>query len=252
MLTKEERWLLEEKYASRESESFAHDRARLSAGEPLAYIIGFVDFCGCRIGLLERPLIPRPETEYWTLAAIKDIQSTVHSDATIHCLDLFSGSGCVGIALAKHLPNAFVDFADINERCLAQIKENMEANGIGDERCKIFQSDVFSDIPNGKKYHLITANPPYINPAVRDTRVADSVHNFEPHSALFAGEEGFVYIRRVLAAAKNFLLPGGKLYLEYDDIQKNRIAGLLQEYGYLDFSFHQDQFGKWRFMKVCL
>ena len=269
LLNREAQWILEEKYHGVETKEFYADLKRLEAGEPVDYIIGFVEFAGCRIGLSYRPLIPRPETEQWTLEVIKALKNLPLTPSLLRrgekpwvsppyqggargggldfrCLDLFSGSGCVGIALAKHVPNATVDFGDIDERCLLQIKENLETNAIPPERFRIFQSDVFSGIPVAETYALICANPPYINPADAYSRVAESVKNFEPHGAVFAGEEGFEYIRKVLAHTKNFLLPGGRLYLEHDDIQKERIAELLDEYGYGDFSFHKDHFGKWR------
>lgn len=248
-LNREARWILEEKYQRIQTPEFFADLKRLEAGEPVDYIIGFVEFAGCRIGLLRHPLIPRPETEYWTQEVIKELRSVFSANEEIRCLDLFSGSGCVGIALLKHLPNATVDFADIDEGCLTQIEENLIQNTIDTTRARIFASDVFSSIP-AQRYHLITANPPYINPAHSAGRVAKSVKNFEPHRALFAGEEGYEYIRRVLAETENFLLPGGRLYLEHDDIQKEKITELLHEYGYSKFSFHKDQFGKWRWVSL--
>jgi release factor glutamine methyltransferase len=253
MGSKEEQWLLEEKYAGQPNPAFVRDRMRLAYGEPLAYVIGFVDFLGCRIDLSGRPLIPRPETEYWTEKALQNVDCRMQNEKSksLRVLDLFAGSGCIGIALLKHLPCAAVDFADIDNGCLRQIRRNLEINHISMERFEVFQSDVFAGISPGRRYNVIFANPPYIDRVNALTRVATSVKDFEPDCALFAEEEGLAYIRQLLAEARNFLHPGGSLYLEYDDIQKKSIETILEEYGYRDFSFHRDQFGKWRYVKVA-
>ena len=104
-LSKEIRWLLEEKYHGQLTPPAKRDIARLQKGEHVDYVIGFVEFAGCRIDLSQRPLIPRSETEHWVHKAIAELRQESHdrkkTDATpISCLDIFAGSGCIGVVLS--------------------------------------------------------------------------------------------------------------------------------------------------------
>ena len=129
-LEKEIGWLLKEKYHHKPSEKFYNDVKRLKAGEPVDYVIGFTEFLGCKIDLSKRPLIPRPETEYWVGEAIEQI-SRVFSDRKKHgfsVLDMFAGSGCIGLAILKNIKNSRVDFADKDKNALEQIKINLRIN----------------------------------------------------------------------------------------------------------------------------
>ena len=108
---KERAWLLRDKYQGMVAPAFLADVKKLEQGEPLDYVIGWREFLGCRIGLSERPLIPRVETEFWTELVIKKI-----GQQPAKVLDIFAGSGCVGLAVLKHCPRAEVIFVDNEER----------------------------------------------------------------------------------------------------------------------------------------
>src|SRR3989344_9398998 len=110
--------------------------------EPEAYILGSVDFLKCKIDLSKRPLKPRVETEFWVEQAIEDIQAN-RSTEVIKCLDMFSGSGCIGIAILKHLESAVVDFVDVDEKAVEQIAINAKLNNIDASRFRVIQSDIF-------------------------------------------------------------------------------------------------------------
>jgi release factor glutamine methyltransferase len=260
---REKLWLLEEKYGGVKNAAFLRDCRRLAAGEPLDYVIGWRDFLGCRIDLSERPLIPRVETEWWVEKLIFNFPSfapasegrqfSIFKKSPPHILDMFAGSGCVGIAVLKHVPEAYVDFADIDSSCIRQIEKNCALNGIDRRRYRTIQSDLFDNfgsaaIENNARsyYDVIFANPPYVAEATAQERVGRAVRDFEPHRALFAGADGLAVIRRFLAEAPRFLALGGVLAFEFDDTQATAVRELLALSG-LKGELYPDQFGLMRY-----
>lgn len=255
-------WLLEEKYQGKLTKNVRKDLARLKAGEPVDYVIGFVEFVGCKIDLSQKPLIPRTETEYWTEKAMQGLEQDKRK--SICCLDIFSGSGCVGVAVLKNIAKAKVDFAEKEPKFLKQIRINTKLNSINPSRFKVFESDIFSKI--SKKYNYIFANPPYVA-TLRWKSVQPSVVKFEPKKALVAGKDGLKYIKEFLKQAKNHLAlndplarfaetsarragEAGKIYLEFDSSQKQEIEKLLKKFRYSSWQFHKDQYKKWRFVVI--
>ena len=241
-LTREKAWLLREKYSGIESPEYFLDLKKLYNGEPVDYLIGYTPFLGCRIDLSERTLIPRTETEYWVSEAVNELRTATEKQP-LRCLDIFSGSGCIGTAVLAQLPHTIVDFADIDEGAVRQIKKNLVLNNIDPVRYRVFQSNIFSDIPKGT-YDVIFANPPYIAKENK-YRVEESVLSHEPHHALFAANDGLLYIETLLKESKNWLNPGGRIYIEHDDMQKPDIERLIKKYA-VQGTFHKDQFGSWR------
>jgi len=241
-LKKEVGWLLKDKYQGKSTKNFYKDIERLRAGEPLDYVIGFTEFLGCKIDLSKRPLIPRSETEFWVEKAIGRIQGKKN----LRILDIFAGSGCIGIAILKNVKNNKCDFFDIDKNNLKQIKINLRINGVGDN-CIVRQSDVFKNIKN--KYDYIFANPPYI-PQSRRNKIQKSVLKFEPKSALFGGKDGLFYIKKFLKDAQKYLKKDGKIYMEFDSIQKKEIENLIKKYNYPNYEFRKDQYNKWRWAVI--
>ncbi len=198
--------------------------------EPIEYVRGFAEFLGCKIDLSKKPLIPRPETEFWVEKAIEDIKKS--GNKKIKCLDIFSGSGCIGIAVLKHCPGLLCDFADIENRCVG---------------AKIIKSDVFSNIKG--KYDFILANPPYVA-IKRKNEVQKSVLKYEPKLALMAGDDGMLYIRKFLKQARSHLDKGGKIYMEFSPEQKKDTEKLIKKYKYSNCEFYKDQYNRWRLVVV--
>ena len=241
-LKKEELWLLEEKYKGVKTDAFLSDIARFKKGEPIDYIIGFTSFLGCHIDLSNSPLIPRTETEFWVERIIKKIQENKQSN--LQCLDIFSGSGCIGIAIASHIKSATIDFGDNNENCLKQIQKNISNNKIKDSRINIYKSDCFESIPK-KKYDYIFANPPYIA-RERENNIQKTVVDWEPINALFAEDNGLYYIKKIIKQSTSFLAKNGTLIIEFDSCQKEIIEEKIISKDIYKSTFEKDQFGKWR------
>ena len=231
--TKELYWLQQEKYGGTTPPAFFRDKKRLEQGEPLDYIIGSKPFLGCVIDLSCRPLIPRVETEHW----VEKILATLpHSPISV--LDIFAGSGCIGVALARHRPNARVEFADNDPQCLQQLRKNIALHNLT-RRAQVIQSNVFSRI--AKQYDYICANPPYISRASTD--IQPSVVEYEPHTALFADNNGFEFIQQTLQNARNHLKPNGTLFIEHDPRHTRLIHQFVQTLPYKRTQTHTDQYG---------
>lgn len=208
--------------------------------KPLEYVRGFTEFLECKIDLSKKPLIPRVETEFWVNEALKNIKRG-------RALDIFAGSGCIGVAILKHNKNVLCDFSDSEKNCIEQIKINCELNDIDKKRYKVIKSDVFSNIKG--KYDYIFANPPYV--AVKNKNlVQKSVLNYEPHKALFGGENGLFYIKKFLGQAVGHLNPSGRIFMEFSPEQKNAIEKLIKKYKYSKHKFKKDQYGKWRWVVI--
>lgn len=241
-LGKEMAWLKRDR-----PDYYAQGIKRLKTGEPLDYVIGWREFLGCKIDLSEKPLIPREETEFWTEIAISELkaQSAKRKTKTqnLKALDIFSGSGCVGIAVLKHCSNIQMTFGEKEEKFVKQIKKNLKINKLTG---RVPRSDVFSNIEG--KFGYIFANPPYI-PTKKST-VQKSVKSYEPEQALWGGENGLFFINKFLSEAKNYLNPEGRIFMEFGYGQKGSIEKLLKKYDYKNWQFKKDQFGRWRFVVI--
>lgn len=246
-ISREAGWLLREKYGGVESPAFLRDVGRLKRGEPVDYVIGFREFLSCVIDLSRKPLIPRPETEYWAEKAIEEIKKDKR--ASLRCLDIFAGSGCVGVAVLKHVARSRVDFAEKYARWCRQIERTIAINDIVAGRWRVIQSDVFSRVKD--RYDYIFANPPYIAES-RANYLQSSVSHWEPRQALFAGDDGLALIEKFLLKAKDHLNSAGRIWMEFDSWQKPAIQRFLKQYGYSSHEFYKDQYRRWRLLVITI
>lgn len=166
----------------------------LENGIPVQYIVGNVNFYGNTINVNENTLIPRFETELLVDKTIKLIKK--YFDRKVDILDIGTGSGCIAITLNKEL-DSNVTAVDISDKALDVAKEN---NKINNTNVNFYKSDVFSNV-NGK-YDVIISNPPYI---AYDEKIMDIVYNNEPHSALFADNNGLYFYEKILSECSNYL-----------------------------------------------
>lgn len=241
-MSQDEQWLLKEKYKGKKTKGFFTDLKRLISGEPLAYVIGYVPFLDCQIWLDSHPLIPRPETEYWVEEAIRSIKK---KGSEVKILDLCAGSGCIGVAVAKALPKSRVAFAEIDGEHLTTIQENLAQNiSMIDNRFELIESNLFENVSG--RFDFILTNPPYIDPAL--DRTEDSVKNYEPHLALYGGQNGLEIIAQIIKQATHHLSSEGELWIEAEPEQMKDIVELLKSAGFHDTKVHVDQYGVDRFV----
>ena len=190
-------------------------------GRPLWYIIGDTDFCGYKIKVDERVLIPRPETEDLVMLAV----SMAKEGQNI--LDLCTGSGAIAIATAKELEKknirVQITASDISEGALALAKENAQWNGAD---VKFVQSDLFENLDG--EYDLVISNPPYIPTATVQT-LQREVRDFEPHLALDGGEDGLDIYRRIAQQAQKHIRAGGSLLMEVGEGEAMDVAKLFPQ-----------------------
>ncbi len=221
-----------------------NDLQRLDDGEPIQYVIGWVHFLGCIIDLSYKPLIPRPETEFWVEKILKQY-AVSRSTQNLKILDLCCGSGCIGIASLSQLQKATVDFVDIDPKAIDQTQKNLDLNHILPDRYHIVQSNLFSEIEN-KKYDFILTNPPYVDPELP----AASELAYEPKQALFAQNHGLAVIEKIISHLEKHLKPQGKCVIEFGLGQENEIANLLKKQNFASFTFEKDQYDVIRYVMI--
>lgn len=190
---------------------------RLLGGEPLDYILGNSDFCGIRIKVDERVLIPRFETELLAAEAVKEL--TGKPDAA--ALDMCTGSGCIAAYIARNTA-ARVTAADISDDALDVARENLK--GLG---ATVVKSDMFGAIEG--EFDVITANPPYIKTFDIDG-LAPQV-TAQPRLALDGGEDGLRFYRLIAEQAKKHIKKGGVLMTEIGFDQADAVTELFAGLG---------------------
>ena len=239
-------WLLKEKYLGEESDAFFADVKRMVLGEPLGYLIGHVPFLDSTIYLDSKPLIPRPETEFWTEKVIAEIKRGGEA-APQRVLDLCAGSGCIGVTIAKAIPGATVHFSEIDAKHLPTISKNLEANGVELSRTNVAHTNLFEAFKG--TYHYIVSNPPYIDMDLH--RTDENVLKYEPYVALSGGLAGLEVIQNIIDQAPKHLERGGELWLEHEPEQAEAIRNLAREQGFI-CTTHHDQYDVDRYSVLVL
>ena len=202
--------------------------SRLLADEPLAYVLGEWDFYGMTLHVDHHVLIPRDDTVAVTELAIK---KALFLDQSPRILDLCTGSGCIGLAVASRVRDARITLADISKDALAVAKKNITAqHQTGRVMC--VQADALGK-PTAflGKFDMIISNPPYITGADM-LELDDSVKLYEPHLALFGGQDGLDFYRSIAVNYSAALKPGGFLCLEFGDDQGDDVCRILEDNGY--------------------
>ncbi|MEE1035916.1 MAG: peptide chain release factor N(5)-glutamine methyltransferase [Oscillospiraceae bacterium] len=201
---------------------------RLLEGEPLAYVLGEWEFYGLTLQVTPDVLIPRDDTCAVASLAIKQ---GIFLEQDPRILDLCCGSGCIGLAVASRVKDARVTMADLSKEALAVAKKNTQLNKLSG-RVQCVQADAMAPAPVFLgKFDMIVSNPPYITGEEMKTLPA-SVKDFEPHMALYGGEDGLDFYRAIAENYTGALKPGGFLCLEYGEDQGDDICRILEAKGY--------------------
>jgi release factor glutamine methyltransferase len=192
--------------------------ARRINREPMDSILGFTEFLGLNIPFSHHTLSPRQETEIMVDNIIRE-NKNFHN---LQVLDLCSGSGCIGLSIAKYL-DADVTLSDISSEALAQSQKNAKLNNID---VKFVSSDMFDNITG--KFDIIVSNPPYIERRDLDS-LEPEVRDYDPILALDGGEDGLIFYRRFALESTKYLKNGGLIYIEFGVRQAEQIKTMLEK-----------------------
>ena len=190
---------------------------------PVQYVMGRTEFCGLDIKVNEDVLIPRPETELLVDVAADLVCSLRLKAQSLRILDLCTGSGCIAIALTKRLPDCRMVASDISEKALALAAENAERHKA--QKIEFVKSDLFSDL-NGP-FDIIVSNPPYIS-GPEFAGLQEEVLR-EPRAALYGGEDGLDFYRKIFTAAGRFLNNGGYVAVEIGYGQTGAVKDICED-----------------------
>lgn len=206
------------------NEVFQDGVRRLINQEPVAHILGYSWFYGRKFKVNDDVLIPRPETEQLVLNTILETEDYFDT-FDLKLLDLACGSGAIGISLKLEESELDVSISDISSDALKVAKANSENLGAD---ITIYESDMLQEmIKNELKYDVIVCNPPYI---LNDEKLQSSVKDFEPHLALFGGNDGLDFYRQVLDESKSVLKSPGILAFEIGYDQKETLTAEIKKY----------------------
>lgn len=192
--------------------------ARRAKGEPLQYIEGVAWFMGLEFGVDSRVLIPRPDTETLCEEALDILESRPNAAVA----DICTGSGAIGIAVKKLCPAAQVTLTDLSRDALFVARSNAAKLGV---RVEALQGDLY-DALGARTFDMILCNPPYLTGD--DMRHLQREVTFEPSMALYGGEDGLDFYRRLAAGMKDHLNPGGWALLEVGAGQAEAVAEMLE------------------------
>ena len=201
---------------------------RMEKGEPLAYILGEWEFYGLKLFVTPDVLIPRDDTVAVTEIAIRQ---ALFLDPNPRILDLCTGSGCIGLAIASRVKDAKVTLADLSREALAVAKKNVTLHHMTG-RVSCVQADAMADPPSFLgQFDMIVSNPPYIDAKDMET-LEISVKDFEPHMALSGGEDGLDFYRSITEKYRQNLKPGGYLCYEFGEDQGDSVCQILAANGF--------------------
>ena len=208
-------------------------------GEPTAYILGQWDFLDMTLTVTPDVLIPRDDTQ---AVAELAIQKALFLPQNARILDLCTGSGCIGLALARRVRDAKLTLADISPEALRVAKKNVADLHLGGRVSCVIADAKKPAAPFLGKFDLIVSNPPYVTTAEMATLDA-SVRDFEPHLALHGGVDGLDFYRAIVRNFTAALRPGGCMAFEFGEGQEASVCAILEQGGYQILALKEDNSG---------
>ena len=198
--------------------------ARILKQEPMEHVLGYSWFYGYKMIVNEDVLIPRPETEELCANILGRMDQYFPGNETIECTDVGTGSGAIAIVLAKEEPKVHMTATDISEEALVTARKNAKNN---DAEIQFTAGDMLRPlIESGRKLDVLVSNPPYI-PA--EEKMEKSVVDYEPHVALFGGNDGLKFYRMIFEDCRKVLKDKAFMAFEMGWDQRERMSSLVEE-----------------------
>ena len=228
-------------------ELFTKGMERIMNNEPMNYVLGYSYFYGYRFVVNDGVLIPRPETEE-LVGLILSKYDEYFNGKSIDLCDVGTGSGAIAIALKKEEDRLSVYASDISEDALKVARLNAQNN---DAQVEFFQGSMLEPfIERDIKVDILVSNPPYIKTV---ETIEASVYDYEPHVALFGGEDGLKFYREILENAHKVLKPKGFIFFEMGYDLKDSLSALAKEhYPESRIEVYKDINGKDRMMMIAV
>ena len=236
-----------DRYCSDETDRrMAENVQRALREEPLAYILGKWSFYGLELTVSPDVLIPRDDTMAVTDLALEALQEMTPPQRV---LDLCTGSGCIGLAVASRLPEARVTLADLSPQALKIAKTNIQELHMSG-RVNAFSADALQPLPKFfGEFDVIVSNPPYVTGGEMGL-LQPSVRDYEPQLALYGGEDGLDFYRAMARTCIPALKEGGALCLEFGMGQEKAVSELLESAGFCDLTLREDSRGVLRAVRA--
>lgn len=223
---------------------------RLKNEEPIQYILKKTSFYGLPFVVDENTLIPRPETEELVAWAIEEARKiSEYNTEKLSIIDIGTGSGCIPISMAKHLPEASISAIDISKKALKIATKNALLNKV---TIHFFEIDILQTNLLPQQFNIILSNPPYVR-ELEKVEIKNNVLQNEPHLALFvANDNPLVFYKKIANLAKKFLTKKGVLFFEINQYLEKETVKMLEKKGFKNIELRKDLFGNYRMIKCQL
>ncbi len=199
---------------------------RRSAGEPVAYLVGFREFYSLSFEVTSEVLIPRPETEDLVMLVVDLCRQQKDAPPPIRIVDVGTGSGAIAVSVARHVPTSRVTAIDISPAALEVAGRNAVRHQVAD-RIELLCGDLLAPLPNEARFDLIVSNPPYVSRSEWETLRPD-IRQHEPRVALVGGQTGVEIIERLIPQAAEHLVDGGWLLVEISPMIEDAVHQAFQ------------------------
>lgn len=222
----------------------------LKQHQPIQYILGETEFYGLPFKVNKNTLIPRPETEELVSWVLEDNAAQKRDNVRV-VLDVGTGSGCIGVSIAKNLSKANVYALDVSAKAIEKAKENALLNGVKVDfvEASILETSTLGSVFDDLKFDVIVSNPPYVRELEKQEMKTNVLDN-EPHLALFVADNNpLIFYNAIADFANQYLKKNGVLYFEINEYLGQEMIALFKNKGFDEVELRQDMFGRDRMIK---